>query len=192
MNQLHPLVYRLRRAALHAVERLGPAGLLGAALLVLAAVAGLAGLQTHRGAAGLHERADALQEQLQVLEATGATRRVSNPGERLARFQNWFPSDTTIPQDLRRIFAAAEANHVVLLRGEYSLTNVDGSPTLEKLDVVLPVHEHYGPVRGFFSAVLNELPHASLKDLRVERPQSGTEELESRVHFTLYYRKGAA
>jgi len=37
--------------------------------------------------------------------------------------------------------------------------------------------------------VLNKLPHASLDELRVERPGSAAEQLESRVHFTLFYRE---
>jgi hypothetical protein len=37
--------------------------------------------------------------------------------------------------------------------------------------------------------VLNKLPHASLDELRVERPGAAAEQLESRVHFTLFYRE---
>jgi hypothetical protein len=192
MNALNPLLHILRRAGSRAVEALGPMGLAGLALIAVAIAGGVFALRAQQATLELRARAENLQSQVRAMEASGSTRRVTNPSERLARFQGWFPSESTIPEDLRRIFRAAAANHVVLVRGEYALTAVDGSPTLDKLDIVFPVHEHYGPVKGFFSTVLNDIPHASLKELRVERPQAGTEELESRVHFTLFYRRGAA
>jgi hypothetical protein len=191
MNRINPLLHAARRAGMRIFETLGPGGILGAALLCASLAGALVALHSVRAADQLRVRAVELEEQARSLEASGATRRTANPTERLARFQSWFPSEATIAQDLRRIFHAAAANHVVLVRGEYALTNVEGSPTLSKLDIVLPVHEHYGAVKGFFGAVLNEIPHASLKELRVERPAAGTEELESRVHFTLFYRKAA-
>jgi hypothetical protein len=43
-------------------------------------------------------------------------------------------------------------------------------------------------VKNFIALVLNELPHASLTELRVERQAAGANELDTRVHFTLYYR----
>ena len=186
MSTLNIALNSGRRIAHRVHLRLGANGLIGLAM-ALVAVVGLAyAFRTQREAADLQLQAEAARAQAALV--TAAPVEVVPPGERLARFQNWFPTADTSTADLRKIFKAAQASHLTLARGEYSLTTIDGSGGLQKFDVILPVKEHYGAVKSFVADVLNALPHASLAELRVERPAAAANELDTRVHFTLYYR----
>ena len=185
MSTVNVALNAARRGALRLHARLGANGLIGIAM-VAAAVLGLAyALRAQQEAAQLQQQA----EQARARAALAPPPVVAMPeGERLARFQNWFPTADTSTADLRKIFHAAQSSHLVLVRGEYTLTSIDGSGGLQKFDVILPVKERYAEVKSFVADVLNELPHASLAELRVERPAAATDELDTRVHFTLYYR----
>ena len=179
-------VNTLLRAAHRIHLRLGAIGLLGIGLLAVALVALVYASQAQREAGEMQAQADKARARMAQLDQKRVV--LGSPAERLTRFQNWFPPVETTTADLRKIFRAAETSHVSLSKGEYSLTAIEGSGGLQRLDVILPVKEHYGPVKSFVADVLNALPHASLAELRVERPGSTADQLESRVHFTLFYR----
>ena len=186
MSNLNVALNAGRRIAHRVHVRLGANGLLGIGMAVLA-VAGLV--------YAWHTQQEA--EQLQAEAETARARAAAAPPkpvevlpavERLARFQQWFPTADTNTADLRKIFAAAQTSHLNLARGEYSFTAIDGGGGLQKFDVILPVKEHYGAVKSFVADVLNQLPHASLAELRVERAGASADAIDTRVHFTLYYR----
>jgi len=193
MSQLNIAMNAGRQFAHRLHMRFGANGLAGAGLVLVALIGLLYAQQAHHESAQLQaqaEQARALAAQKPALAAPA--RDTAAPAERLARFQNWFPAADTATADLRKIFAAARRNHLDLARGEYNLTAIDGSSALQKFDVIFPVKEHYGAVKSFVADVLNQLPHASLAELRVERPASAADELDTRVHFTLYYRATAS
>jgi hypothetical protein len=172
-------VNAVRRLARRVHMRLGATGLMGAALLAVASMALVYAARAQRESEWTRARV----AQIDLRRAEQAS-----PAERLAKFQNWFPNVDTTTADLRKIFKAADASHVALAKGEYSLTPIEGSGGLQRFDVILPVKEHYGPVKNFVADVLNALPHASLVELHVERPGAGADQVDSRVHFTLFYR----
>jgi hypothetical protein len=186
MSNLNIALNAGRRIAHRVHVRLGANGLLGLGMALLAVVGLGYAVRTQHEAADLQVQAEAARSRAALVTAHPVE--VVPAGERLARFQNWFPTADTSTDDLRKIFKAAQASHLVLSRGEYTLTAIDGSGGLQKFDVILPVKEHYGSVKSFVADVLNELPHASLAELRVERPAAAADELDTRVHFTLYYR----
>jgi hypothetical protein len=190
MNRLNLALHAMNRLARWAQLRLGTAGIAGVALLLVAGIGMAFATQTHREAEWLSAAAEQARARIAQL---GATRVVEDrtPAEQLARFQQWFPPAAQSTADLRVIFTAAQAARVDLARGEYSVRAVEGSGGLERFDVILPVKERYAPVKAFVAEVLNKLPHASLDELRVERPGSAADQLESRVHFTLFYRERA-
>jgi len=191
MNGLNLALHGLHRLGHWAQLRLGAAGVLGAALLLAAGVALVFAVLANRETEWLSSRTEQTRARAAQMGAPRPEER-NTPAEQLARFQQWFPVADQSAADLRVIFAAAQSAHVELVRGEYSLHPIDGSGGLERFDVVFPVKEHYAPVRTFVAEVLNKLPHASLDELRVERPGSAAEQLESRVHFTLFYRERAS
>jgi hypothetical protein len=188
MNRLNVALHALNRFGHWVQLRLGAVGVLGIGLLLAAAIALVFATLANRETEWLSTRT----EQARVLVAKKGPMRAeehNTPAEQMARFKQWFPMAGQATADLRVIFAAAQSARVELARGEYSLRPIDGSGGLERFDVILPVKEHYAPVKTFVAEVLNKLPHASLDELRVERPGSAAEQLESRVHFTLFYRE---
>ena len=187
MNRLNVALHALNRLGRWVQVRLGAAGVLGIALLLAAGVGLAFATSAHRETEWLSARTEQARSRIAQL---GTTRTEEHsPAEQLARFQQWFPLADQSTADLRVIFTAAQAAHVELARGEYSVRPVEGSGGLERFDVILPVKEHYAPVKAFVADVLNKLPHASLDELRVERPGSAADQLDSRVHFTLFYRE---
>lgn len=187
MSTFNVLLNAAHRSAHRIHTRLGANGLIGMALAVLAVVGLGYAVRTQQEAAHLQQQAEQARARAAAAPPVPIVAAVPE-GERLARFQKWFPTADTSTADLRKIFRAAQASHLVLSRGEYTLTAIEGSGGLQKFDVILPVKERYAEVKSFVADVLNELPHASLAELRVDRPAAGADEIDTRVHFTLYYR----
>lgn len=173
-----------RRQFLRVQRRFGANGIAGLALIALATFGLWYAERTRQEAGQLHLLAAQVRARVDAAPAPAAV----PARERLARFQNWFPSVETSTTDLRRIFRSAQSAHVQLTRGEYRLGMVDGSDGLQRLDVILPVREHYAAIRSFVVDVLNELPHASLAELHAEKPAAAADNLDTRVHFTIFYR----
>ena len=188
MSRWYPALHTARRLLRSARHTLGVAGVAGAALLLLASLGLADALRTQRQSETLDDATESARTQA-TRSAAATAGRDRSPAEQMAQFRRWFPPVSQSTSDLRTIFAAAEAAHVDLARGEYSVRAVEGLGGIERFDAVFPVKEHYAPVKAFVAEVLNRLPHASLDELRVERPQSAAEQLESRVHFTLFYRE---
>jgi hypothetical protein len=188
MNRVNLALHVLNRLVRQVQMRLGTAGIVGAALLLAAAIGMAFATRSHRESEWLSVAAEQARARIAQI---GSSRPVEDrtPQEQLMRFQQWFPPASQSTADLRVIFAAASAAHVDLSRGEYSVRPIEGSQGLERFDVILPVKERYTPVKAFVAEVLNKLPHASLDELRVERPGAAADQLESRVHFTLFYRE---
>jgi len=189
MSTLNVSINAGRRLAHRIHLRLGANGLAGVALALAAVVAFVYAQRAQDETVQIQ----AQTEQVRSRVVEDSAMHVDNvaPSERLTRFQNWFPTSDTSSADLRKIFKAAQISRLSLQRGEYNMTTIDGSGGLQKFDVIFPVKEHYGAVKSFVALVLNDLPHASLAELRVERPAAATDELDTRVHFTLYYRARA-
>jgi len=179
-----------RRTALRVLRArllLGPMGL--AALLLLAG-AGAAIWWAPR----LVDDTNLLHAQTEA-ETTRARARVldvpPDPAVQMAQFREWFPQGTRSIEDLRTIFRAAKRQQVQLLRGDY-VTGRQPETRLATYDVVLPVRANYAAIRAFVASVLNDLPHASLVDLRMERAsgdKTNGDLLDARIHLTLFYRE---
>ena len=174
-----------RRFLLGATRARAWLGRRGWIALALIACAGGAAWWTPRmadEAALLHGEADAegARARLRLRD------RPIDPATQMAQFREWFPQPDRAAEDLRTIFRVAKRQQVQLLRGDY----VAGHQTETRLatyDVVLPVRAGYAGLRAFVAAVLNELPHASLADLRMER--AAGDAVDARVHLTLFYRE---
>jgi hypothetical protein len=183
MSPVHLTRHWLAAASSGLHRRLGWSGLAGLAALALALSAAWAARQSADEARQLRTRAGQAQ--------AAGTRPVvpaDTPELRAARMAQALPPYSSHTADLRRIFAAAQAQHIVLAHGEYASAAVEGAPGLRKLDVVLPLAERYPQVRGFVDTVLNALPNAALAELHAERPASALDVLETRLHLVLYYR----
>ncbi len=161
------------------VGRLGAAGLL---LLALGAVAAWWSERLVEDAAALREEYDAEGARIRQ----GLQLRSLDPATQMQEFYEDFPrADRNLP-DLRAIFHIAREQRIALPHGDYvAVRRTDAR--LTTCDVMLPVRVNYATLRAFVASVLNELPHASLAELRLER--AGGDQLDARIHFTLYYRE---
>ena len=178
---MKPVALRLWRQT---VRRLGYSGPVALLLFVVAAAIAL-------GMPRLMRDRQQTQAALRA-HAAGSThapdlRREPGRDERLEGYIDAFPLRSQMAADLGAIYASAERNNVALLKGEYQLNSEPNSPFVAYV-VTLPVHAGYGPVKAFAAGVLQELPHASLDELRLSRDAADVEVLDAVVRISLNYR----
>ena len=174
------IIRRLRES----VEGLGPAGVVGVALLVFAATLyGTAVVPRAQERAALQAEAERLRERLQMSGSpTGAKGTLS---EQLAAFYAFFPPAQSSPDWLGKIHAAAKAKGLVLQSGEYKLERSADS-RLARYQIVLPVTGSYAQLRGFVGQVLADVPAAALEEITLRRESVASPRLEARIRLTLY------
>ncbi|EEG07747.1 hypothetical protein [Pseudogulbenkiania ferrooxidans] len=109
------------------------------------------------------------------------------PELRLARFYQSFPPRDSAPVWLEKIYAAAEAQSLVLPKGEYKISP-DKSGRLWRYEISLPVSGSYTHLRAFLAQVLEDNPAAMLADLRLRRENIGQEQLDATVRLVVLLR----
>lgn len=176
---------RLQRLWWRGLRRLGVAGMLAAGLLVVALVMGLA-------LPGLMKRSDELRASLvrsadDITRQARSARRPVAAADRTGELIAGFPPLSQSASDLEQVFAAAEARKITLLKGDYQFKAEPGAP-LVSITATFPVRKEYGAVKGFTADVLTALPHVSMDELRMARPDAGSGVLESVIRFTFVYR----
>jgi Tfp pilus assembly protein PilO len=166
------------------LEGLGPAGVVGVALLVFAATLyGTAVVPRAQERAALQAEAERLRERLQMSGSpTGAK---GTLGEQLAAFYAFFPPAQSSPDWLGKIHAAAKAKGLVLQSGEYKLERSADS-RLARYHMILPVTGSYAQLRGFVGQVLADVPAAALEEITLRRESVASPRLEARIRLTLY------
>jgi hypothetical protein len=166
-------------------SRLGPEGLAGALLVALSlAVAGYAPVlreDTEVRKADVEALRTQLRSTQQASPATGR-----GPVESL---RSVLPPMDSATHDLRTVFATAARHRVDVPKGDYTLHHADDGSGLARLDLVLPIKDRYVTIKALVADLLNALPHASLGELRLERPAASSPLLEARVRLTLHYRE---
>jgi hypothetical protein len=168
------------------VRRLGVAGLisfcsLGALLVIVLSLPAL-----HRQGDELRA---AISDQLEVttrVEAPATPRRAAQ--DRAAEFVTGLPTLAQSASDLDKLFALARQRALALPKGEYLLKQESGAP-LFSYTVTFPVHSPYGVLKDFVADVLDAMPHASMDEMRMSRPDAGSAVLDSQVRFTFVYRQ---
>jgi Tfp pilus assembly protein PilO len=158
-------------------------GALGLALLLCAAALYVFGIApaTERLAQLSAERVELSAR----LGTRGQQRQPVTQSSQLSNFYAFFPSTSTVSELLRSIESAAQANALLLQKGEYRLSQ-ERQFRLARYQVTLPVRGAYTDVRGFVNDVLEAVPAAALEDLTLKREQIGDPQIEARVRFTLY------
>ena len=110
---------------------------------------------------------------------------LAGPEAELARFQRFFPPEEDLALEVERVYKVARGAGLQLQQGEYRL---ERSPGLLAYRMALPVRGSYAQVRAFLSAVLTDIPVASVDALRFERKRSADAQLEAHFRITLYLR----
>ena len=184
MRALHIAWLRLQR-------RLGWAGLGGAARLLAGAAAALAlpGLQADTEALArslARARADT-QALVQQRADSPESKHSSRAPQTLAEFSAQLPALRDNAADLATLFRLADAHKLALAKGDYQLSSDPRAP-VHSYSVTLPVHGPYATLKKFSAQALRALPHAVLDELRMERLDAASTDVDARVRFTLLYR----
>lgn len=177
---------KVRRAGRRFSENLGLAGLVGAGLLVLAAVLALCAPPLERQAEELRASADQVREQLAEARRRLALR--SDASHQTLEVRDRIPAMARASEDVRLVFAAAKKSNIQLSKGEYSLANADDEGRLQRFEIILPVRERYTTIKSFVAEVLRSVPNASLAELRIERIAANVDVLDARIRFRLFYK----
>jgi hypothetical protein len=176
-----PLLLRAWRRTVRTTGYAGPAALL---LLLLAGMLAAAGPRLNRE---LQRESAEIEYRTTTLRARAAET-LAEPmrDDRILGYVDAFPRPDQMPSDLGEIYASAERHGVTLVKGEYQLKTDRDSPFVSYV-ATFPVRSEYGSVKAFASDVLQNLPHASLDELRLSRDGAEAEALEAVVRFTLTY-----
>jgi hypothetical protein len=97
------------------------------------------------------------------------------------------PSERERAGDLETLVTVAERNGLALDRADYALANA-GSADVLRVTANLPLSGTYTAVRQYVADVLNDLPHAALESLQIERANAKATQLQATARLTLYYR----
>jgi Tfp pilus assembly protein PilO len=169
------------KARLEAVlRRLGAPGVLG--LGVLLACAGFyfdALLPAEQEASAQRSALERLRSRTPYQPVSADSR-----AEELRRFYLLFPPPAELNAHVERVHRLARAAGLDLAQGEYRLER--RTTGLWAYRVTLPVRGGYAQFRDFLSAVLKDMPIASIDALRFERKRAADTQLEAQVRLTLY------
>jgi hypothetical protein len=178
---------RLRRWPRRLRERVGVPGLIGLALLGAGAALAAYAPRVTGEAEALHAAAERARSRLGEVQRQAV--RQPAPAQQAAELRAWFPPVQRATADLRVLFDTARKNRIELAHGEYALVPAADASRLQRYEIVLPVRQRYVTIKGFVAELLNAVPHASLAELRIERSAANVEQLDARVHLTLFYRE---
>lgn len=96
------------------------------------------------------------------------------------------PSARQRGRDLELLVATAQRAGLGLERADYSLGAATAG-ALTRVEATLPLTGSYAGVRRFVAEVLNELPHAALESLQLERANAQAKELQATARLVLFY-----
>ena len=171
------------RARLNAVlEYLGVAGIVGVGILLACGAFWISALKPAK------EELAAQRAALERMRARSPLQPISGGGraDDLRRFYNLFPPAGALTPELERLHRLARGARLELAQGEYRLERRPAG--LWAYRVTLPVRGSYSEVRSFISAVLKDMPGASIDALRFDRKKADDAQLEAQLRFTLYVR----
>jgi hypothetical protein len=164
------------------LRRLGAAGVLGIGVLIACAAFWASALKPAQ------EELAAQRLALERLRARAPYQPVAAGGkaEELRRFYNLFPPVAELTAEVERLHRLARRARLELAQGEYRLERRNAG--LWSYRVTLPVRGTYPQVRDFISAVLKDMPIASIEALRFERKKAAETLLDAQVRITLHVR----
>lgn len=176
--------WRARRLA----ERAGPAGVGAAALCVLAALAWAGpGLAMSRESRALTRDNERLRRQ-----AAAPSRAASAPlsSERqLDAFEARFPDQQALGASYARLWDVARRHGVALKQAEFRLGDASGDE-FQRYAILLPVKADYASLRAFLADALGALPSLALEDMSLKREDAKSLQLDVRLDFVLFVRRG--
>ena len=147
-------------------------------------------LPAQRELATLRKHLSSLQKEVNSSEKSAAALSRNATPTQLAAFYNHFPAEQALPDWLEKILSASHENHLLLKQGDYRVA-LDKGGKLLRYRITLPINGSYLNIRKFLSAVLIEIPSASLDNVKFERQKIGDKEIEANIELTLYFRRAS-
>lgn len=167
----------------YAGVRLGPAGIVGLLLIVLAALLllGRQGLQLRQEA--LRVRIEVAQAELQRGPPTSVPTAVQSTRSRLTQMA---PLEE-LPEWIESVHREATAAGVEIERAEYRAPSMS-TDELVRSQMVLPLRGNYVTITRWLVTVLREYPSAAVDELSLQREAVGSARLRARVVLSHYSR----
>lgn len=138
----------------------------------------------------------ALQRERAQLEARRVALASTPPvpaGERAAQpplAAGELPTTRQRGRDLEALAAAVQRAGLSLDRADYSPGTATAGALL-RVEATLPLSGSYTAVRRFVAEALNELPHAALESLQIERATAQSSQLQATARLVLFYAEEA-
>ena len=167
-------------------RRFGVYHLLSLGLLLLSLLLGAWAVDLQGRAQALRAAVDA--KRIAQAKVAQAPRRRVPVAEQVNAFVDGIPALDTNANDLERLFQSARQHNVQLSRGDYKFKQEPGEP-LASYTATFPVKAEYGALRDFSADILDNLPHASMEDMRMTRSAADSKVLEAVIRFTFVYRR---
>jgi hypothetical protein len=169
----------------HALRQMGAMGVVGLGLLIAAVVLWLSFYNSAQ-----QERLT-LQRKLQSIginlaqgNSTGVGASASQE-EQLLAFYAAFPSRDEVPENLKRIFRAADKNALVLNVGEYTPMQLSNE-RLGRYRVTLPVKGSFPQILLFIDKVLQENATNALESAAFKRDKVEDAAVEAKLVFLIF------
>lgn len=174
------------RLAVYYLSRLGLPGLLGLAMLLAAAMAYptyVRPAQDEQAALELQvKKAAAEAERLAALDPSEVE---YSPAEQLYMFYKGFPSESSTPEWLEKIYALAKKTELQLDSGEYTLQRAQVG-RVNQYRITFPIKGAYPNIRRFITDTLATAPAIALDSIRFKREKVEDGSVEARVVFILH------
>lgn len=160
-------------------------GAVGAVLLAAALAYGGGVLLPARDRLAASEPKVASAERKAAAVRSGREAAPLSPAQRRDRFYAALPATGEVTQSVERIYAAANAEKLSLLHGEYSGTDLPAAG-LVRYKITLPLKGSYGQIRRFVETTLKTVPGVALDDVKLQRQNIGDTQVEARVQLSLF------
>ncbi len=165
--------------------RLGWAGALAFALLALALLEVVSvTLPAREAVADLEIQAGRLRE------STRSGREIrahvdTSPAAQIAAFERFLPSAADINRVVGELHAAADAESLVLERGDYRLADEAGLD-IQRYQITLPLKGSYTNIKSFVRRALRDIPSLSLDGISLQRQNVGESAIDAQIRFSIF------
>jgi len=112
------------------------------------------------------------------------------PGEQLAEFYKFFPSEKTSPHWFGLMVDVANQKGLALNHGEYAVVR-DSVGQLRRFKITLPVQGTYPQIRQYLTALIEAIPSMSLENVQFERKDITDTDLQAKIKLVLYLRQAS-
>jgi len=166
------------------VKKLGGAGIVGIGIFAMCGAFYFSALQP--GQARLQILRDRVAQMEGVSRKPGdITDEKLTQAEQLAIFYGYFPTKSSVPASLEKIYAAAASEQLNIDQAEYKVSHTSVEK-MSRYQITLPLRGRYSRIHKFLIKVLKDVPSASLEHVLFERKKIGDSSVDATVILVLH------